>query len=169
MSGTGVRGMTIVEVLVAMVLLSMMLGGVLSAVELSARTQYSTADVAIARSLAADLLEEVCGQPYVDPVDPNESGLGADEDAGDRSTFDDVDDYHGWMQKPPLHADGTPIPGAAAWQRRVFVRLVDPSVPDLVVGAESGGKLVIVRVSRGPVVYSEMRRLRTQTWDRFTE
>lgn len=169
MSGLRPRGMTIVEVLVAMVLLSMMLGGVLSAVELSARAQHSTADIATARSLAADLLEEVCAQPYVDPADPDESGLGADEDAGDRSTFDDVDDYHGWMQMPPLFADGTPIPGVGAWQRRVFVRLVDPSAPDVIVGAESGGKLVIVRVARGPVVYAEMKRLRTQTWDRFTQ
>lgn len=169
MNGVHRRGMTIVEVLVAMVLLSMMLGGVLSAVELSARTQHSTADLAMARSLAADLLEEVCGQPYVDPADPDESGLGADEVAGDRSTFDDVDDYHGWMQKPAEFADGTPIPGADAWQRRVFVRLVDPSAPDVILGTESGGKLVIVRVSRGSVVYSEMRRLRTQSWDRFTE
>lgn len=169
MSGTRGRAMTIVEVLVAMVLLSMLLGGVLSAVELSARTQYSTADMAMARSLAADLLEEVCAQPYVDPADPNEAGLGADEVAGDRTTFDDVDDYHGWMQKPPLFADGTPIPGAGAWQRRVFVRLVDPTVPDVVVGSESGGKLVIVRVTRGPVIYAEMKRLRTQTWDRFTD
>ncbi|MFG0243766.1 MAG: hypothetical protein ACF8R9_13350 [Phycisphaerales bacterium JB054] len=161
--------MTIVEVLVAMVLLSMLLGGVLSAVELSARTQHSTADIAMARSLAADLLEEVCGQPYVDPADPNESGLGADENASDRSTFDDVDDYHGWMQKPPLLADGTPVPGAEAWQRRVFVRLVDPSAPDVILGTESGGKLVIVRVTRGTTIYAEMSRLRTQTWDRFTE
>ncbi|MFG0258926.1 MAG: prepilin-type N-terminal cleavage/methylation domain-containing protein [Phycisphaerales bacterium JB041] len=163
------RGMTIVEVLVAMVLLSMMLGGVLSAVELSARTQHSTADVAMARSLAADLLEEACGKPYVDPADPNETGLGADENASDRSTFDDVDDYHGWMQKPPLFADGSAIPGAAAWQRRVFVRLVDPSDPNVILGTESGGKLVIVRVTRGPVIYAEMSRLRTQSWDRFTE
>lgn len=160
--------MTIVEVLVAMLLLSMLLGGVLSAVELSARTQHSTADRVYARSLAADLLVEIAGKPYVDPADDAESGLGVDEVAGNRSTFDDVDDYHGWIKSPPQDASGNALPDSAGWQRRVFVRLVDPTNPDVVTGTEDGGKLIIVRVSRGGVVYSEMSRLRTLAWDRAT-
>lgn len=169
MIGVPRRAMTIVEVVVAMVLLSMMLGGVLSAVELSARTQHSTADLVYARSLAADLMEEICGMPYVDPADPTESGLGADEDASDRQTFDDVDDYDGWNTVPPKHADGTAIAGADGWRRRVFVKLVDPNAPDTVTGVEAGGKKVIVRVSRGSIVYAEIARLRTQAWDDATE
>ena len=161
------RAMTIVEVLVALVLLSMMLGGVLSAVELSARTQHGTADRVLARSLAADLLDEVCSMPYEDDV-YGEFGIGVDEDPGDRSTFDDVDDYHGWLRNPPEFRDGSPIPGTDGWQRRVFVRLVDPANPNAILGVESGGKLVIVRVSRGGVVYSEMARLRTRSWNPST-
>lgn len=158
-----------VEVIVAMVLLSALLGGVLSAVEMSARTQRGTQVRLMAVSLASDLMEEVCGTAYWDPDLGGGFGVGADEDPSDRSTFDDVDDYYAWVESPPTFRDGTPIPGAEGWTRRVIVRWVDPADPSLVVWSETGVKLVVVRAERDGVVYSELSRLRTRALDAAQE
>ncbi len=164
-----VAGMTIIEVILAMVLLSMMLGGVLSAVELSARAQHSTADAIYARSLAADLLEEICGYPYNDPSGAAEYSVGGDEDPGDRSTFDDVDDFDGWSESPPIQADGTPVPGAHGWTRIVTIKWVDPQNPSLGSVTETGAKRVQVGVSRGGVTYAVISRIRTAALDASTD
>jgi len=158
-------GMTIIEVVLAMVLLSMMLGAVLSAVELSARTQHSTADATYARSLAADLLEEVCGFAYADPAGAAEFAVGGDENAADRSTFDDVDDFDGWSESPPIQSDGTPVPGSDGWTRIVNVKWVDPLDPSIESVTETGAKRVQVGVSRGGVTYAVITRIRTAALD----
>lgn len=159
------RAMTMVEVIISMVLLSMLLAGVLSAVELSARTQHSTAVIITGRTLAADLLEEICDAAYADPVNANEFGPGADEDASDRSTFDDVDDYHNWSESPPAAADGALVTGASAWTRNVSVRWVDPLDPQTSAFGESGAKLITVEAVRAGVIYASVSRVRTRGWD----
>lgn len=160
-----VAGMTIIEVIVAMVLLSMMLGAVLSTVELSARTQHAAADRTYARSLAADLLEEICDYPYDDPSGAAEFDVGADESASDRATFDDVDDFDGWSESPPIRSDGTPVPGAGGWTRSVVVKWVDPLDPSNGSVTETGAKRVQVGVSRGGVTYAVISRIRTAALD----
>lgn len=157
--------MTLVEVIVSMLLLTAVLGGALSAVTLSARGQNSTSDALTARMLAADLLEVICDFPYDDPADNTEFDVGGDEVDADKTTFDDLDDFHGWTETPPSRMNGTAIPGASAWTRTVTVEWVDPLSPSTTSGSESGAKLVTITVERAGATYASMSRVRTRALD----
>ena len=102
---------------------------------------------------------------YEEPVDTPVFGPEATEDAGgNRTEYDDVDDYHGWVAGPPQERDGTALPGLTGWQRSVSVDYVDPDVPETVVGSDQGVKRVTVTVSRDGTPVVTLRTLVTEAW-----
>ncbi len=79
----------------------------------------------------------------------------------DKTTLDDVDDFDGYAETPPLYADGTAMAGLSAWTRRVRVQWVDRNDPSLVVGSETGVKRIIVTVEKNGVGDGRRTALRT--------
>jgi type II secretory pathway pseudopilin PulG len=100
-----------------------------------------------ARTLAHSLLQEVLTRDYADADRPDHWGLESDEVAGDRSTYDDVDDYDGFSESPPTLPDGTAIPGFDNFGWSVQVDWVDLSIyPGGVRGYETSIKRILVEV-----------------------
>ncbi len=62
---------------------------------------------------------------FRDRVDPI-YGLESNENASDRNTFDDVDDYNGYTAAPPTHRDGATIDGYEGWSFSVSITPADP-------------------------------------------
>lgn len=117
------RGFTLIEMSLTVIIV-----GVTAAVLASLYAVTSRAFVEIrvknkANSLAIAAMEEIKCRKW-DEAGPAKTksaiGLDAGETPGDKTTFDDIDDFNGYSESPPRYQDGTPIPGLA-----VFSIIVD--------------------------------------------
>jgi type II secretory pathway pseudopilin PulG len=140
---------------VSIAIVGIMLVAALNAVGASKATQRRIADRTRAMLLAQDLLAEILQKEYEEPGGAASLGPDSGETGGDRSEFDDVDDYHDWSSVPPQSADGTDFADLENWKRTVVVAWVDSADLTQVKVSESGVKLITVTVSfRGAFVIS---------------
>jgi prepilin-type N-terminal cleavage/methylation domain-containing protein len=118
-------GVTLIEIMVALILVSTVL---LVSLTASANLLRNTAQrrAAIdAEGLAGQILDEISAQDFEDRATP-QFGLEPGETASDRTTYDDVDDYHGYVSDPPTHRDGTKMAGFDGWTFSVSVKPAAP-------------------------------------------
>ena len=159
------RAFTLVEAVVCTLVVAVLFLGAVQAVGLSARIQFTAAERARGRALASALLDEVVQQKY---ASTSTSPLAYDLLYGDpkansasgRWGFDDVDDYKGYAEKPPVNRDGTTIRGASEYRRQVDVMLVSPLDPSQPSGGDAGLKRVTVTVTRGRQLVARMTAFR---------
>jgi hypothetical protein len=158
--------MTLVEVVISMAVLSIVLVSLLQGAAISVGMQRSTAHQVAAESLARELLDWVCALPYDDPDGDAGPGLDAGELAADRATFDDLDDFGGWSETPPVRPDGVAMPGFAAWERAVEVENVDPAgLAATAANDDRGAKRVSVSVWRSGKLLAQLERVRYRAAD----
>lgn len=160
------RGFTLIEAIVSLVIVSVMLVAALDTLGAARMTQYRVAERSRALALAQDLMAEILQQAYADPeYGPDSFGVGADEAAtGDRSLYEDVDDYNGWSASPPEFKDGTTIPDADEYGRSVAVAWVGPADLEVASGGNTGIKRIIVTVSHQDREIITLIGYRTQAW-----
>lgn len=133
------RGVTLIELIVAMLVISVAMVGVLMVMNY---TVSRSADPVIqhqALAIAEAYLEEIQLKAYSDP----------DGSSGEsRANYDDVDDYDGLNDDPPLDQSGTEITALAGYRVSVSVRphSFGPA------GTQVAGKKITVRVQRGSEV-----------------
>ena len=96
-------GFTLVEVLVASVILALAVTGIAFAVSSSHALTYEALHNERATALAEALLEEILSLPYADPQ--GGTTIGPDAGEGARSTFDNADDYHGYSESAGAAVD----------------------------------------------------------------
>ncbi|HUU96712.1 MAG TPA: hypothetical protein VM487_13315 [Phycisphaerae bacterium] len=160
----GKRALTLAEAVVSMVIISVMLVAALNTVGASRTTQQKIADRSRGFLLAEDLMSEILRQAYEDSgLAPGSFGLGSDEIGdGDRSLWDDVDDYDGWSASPPQQKDGTVIPDLAGWGRSVTVARADPGDFEAAAPAtDTGVKQIRVNVTHDDAVVVSLVAVRT--------
>ena len=132
-------GMTLVELIVAMVIVTIALGGVLAVMNFS--TQHSS-DAALQMqsvSIAEAYMEEITLKNYADPDADGE---------GSRALFDDVDDYNGLSDSGAHDQNGNLITGLAGYNVNVSVvphsyGTVDGLKIDVTVTDPAGGNLTL--------------------------
>lgn len=128
-----VRGFTLVELVVTMVVISIAVLAIGQALSFAFARQSDGLWQAKAVALAESYVEEILARRFdeaapvggVPPCAPSAipcSAAGADGEP--RAQFDDVDDYHGLNEQPPLDADGNPRAEYARY--RVQVRVAYP-------------------------------------------
>jgi len=120
------RGVTLVELLLAMLIISVAVASVLGVLGL---TSGRSADPLLARqslAVAESLLQEILSQPFTaSDLDggPDAIGPEAGETRGSAITpFDHVDDYHGYTLNGIVKADGTPIAGLSGYSTAVAIQ-----------------------------------------------
>lgn len=153
---------TIVEVSVCVVIVGVMLAAVMQTVGQSSLMQFRVAERTRGAQLARSLLAEVMQQPYTDPV-VTTTTIGP-EGGETRATWDDVDDYDGLVESPPVNKDGTSmnVPSAGTWRRTVSVTWINPStLATASPQVESGAKLVTVSVYHRSVLVAKLSAVRT--------
>jgi Tfp pilus assembly protein PilV len=91
----GLRGFTLVEALIASVILALATVAVLGPVLASQQQAQAIDSGSETLVLAQQLMEEITAKPFADPTDGN-TVMGAGADETDRSLFDNADDYHGY-------------------------------------------------------------------------
>ena len=89
------HGLTIVECLIAMTILSVVVLVTCHTLAAGQRHVHHGDRIALAARLGRDLLEEIAARAYRDPQTPANFGAEAGEA---RDTFDDADDYHNFAE-----------------------------------------------------------------------
>jgi hypothetical protein len=154
------------ETIVATMIVGVMLVAALRAVGASASVQFAAADRARGRALAASLMAEIVQQKYSSTAPRGGTtglifGGGGGLQPGNRETFDDLDDYHGYADAPPLERDGCAIAGGAAYRRQVAVEKVNPYNLAQTSSSETGIKRITVTVTRNNLVVARLVAVRT--------
>ncbi len=150
---TRTRGFTLAESAISLVIVSVMMCGALTAVATAARGGRLEADRQRGLQLAEQLMAEILSKGYSEP-DSTVATLGPlpAEAIGNRSLFDDVDDYHDWKEPQSTedvgleYADGTPIPQTQGWERNVDVFHVSKANLNVNCGVDQGLKRILVEV-----------------------
>ncbi|MHC5111951.1 MAG: hypothetical protein ACYTHJ_18980 [Planctomycetota bacterium] len=145
------KAISLVESSISVGIVGVMLVASLNTLGGSRMSQRANLDKRYGYYLAETLMEEILEQDYVDEVEGDGSfgRLETESATGDRSLFNDVDDYNTWSYTPPLLKDGTPLTEFVDWERSVEVVRVDNVDRSSVVSSESGLKRITVTVKRG--------------------
>lgn len=148
--------------MLACVILAAVVSAMVMPFAAGAQNDQANARQALAVALAQDLMEEVLSKPFDDPGGAARTpGPDAGEAAGNRATFDNVDDYHGYTEQAgtirPFQQTRAADPLAAALSRGAtveYVRLAgqDPAIPMNVCR-------VTVRVCQGGMELAKLSRL----------
>ena len=139
-------GFTLVEMIVAIVVIGVGLAGVIVAFTTTVR---SSADPLIRKqmlSIAEEMLEEALLKPFaVSGTAPGNVLVACGTAAAARSAFDDVSDYNGYATNGICDIDGAAVTGLSAYNLRVAVNAAAS------LGDVAGGnvKQVTVTVTHG--------------------
>jgi hypothetical protein len=156
------RGLTLVEVTMAMLLVSVMLVAAMHATAGSGLIQYKSAERSTGRLLADGLIAEIIATAYEEPDSTPAFGLESGETSLARTNWDDVDDFNGWTESPPLLRSGLGTTLESAWERSVKVERVSASNPTQVVAAETGAKRITVTVRHNRLIVATRVAVRTK-------
>jgi len=157
----GCHGFSLLEAIIAVVLVGLVLVAafhVLGGTTLSARL---TSLRATGLLLAEHLMAEVLAADYADPDQTPTFGPEPGESGGNRSAFDDVDDYHDWTDSPPKKPDGSKLGDFSGWTRTVTVDYVDPTDLLSPIGSDAGVKRITVVASFEGKPRAELVAIRT--------
>jgi prepilin-type N-terminal cleavage/methylation domain-containing protein len=155
------RGFTLVEISIAIVLISGILLAALDSVAAVAATRKSTADRAAAAARAHELASEILSLPFFDPQTNSATiGPGMGESGATRQNFDNAADYHGWTGAPQTKS-GTPITlfRSAAEGVIVIERLSRAHGPEL--GGSARVHEITITITRGSDVMYRLTVLKT--------
>ena len=149
--------MTLVEAVVAVLIVGVMLAASIATVGASRKALGAGSDRTQGLELASELMDEIMAQPYDDP-----NGVAAIPSTGDRSQFNNLGDYAGWTETPPADKAGTPRPGFTGWTRQVAIRYLLPGNVGSASATDQGVSQVTVRVLRGSTEAARLTGLRTR-------
>ncbi|MFK8112763.1 MAG: prepilin-type N-terminal cleavage/methylation domain-containing protein [Rubripirellula sp.] len=139
-------GVTMIEVMVSLVLVSTILLVSLSASANLLRNDVQQRNSTDGKILAQRLMDEVSAMEFEDTSEPI-FGLETGESGSNRSAFDDVDDYHGYTMSPPTYRDGTTINGFTTWSVSITVTPVEPDATGVTTAAANANsplRLIVV-------------------------
>jgi len=148
------RGHTLIELLIGMVILAF---AILSLIQLFSNLSVQRVHASYrnnATLLAQELTEEIMSKKFDEngekDINGNWSNIGIDtgETSGDKSTYDDVDDFNGWSETM-----GSPFSG---FTRTVDVIYVAPGSLDASSTIDNSYKRVNVKVFNGGVEYANV-------------
>tara|TARA_R110002049_G_scaffold4601_5_gene32070 strand:- start:108811 stop:109374 length:564 start_codon:yes stop_codon:yes gene_type:complete len=97
--------------------------------------------------LATIFLDEITTRRFAD-ADANATfGIEPDELNSDRTTFDDVDDYHNYSSATPTYRDGSTIDGFTGWSVSVAIERADVDGNGIVLSGNSDSPLRLATVN----------------------
>jgi len=165
-------GFTLVEMILSLTILAVAIPVLVSLFSGGLRQPQWAREQTQALFLAQGLMEEIVTHKWDEAATPpghtnvpSTIGLDAGEVIGDRSTYDDIDDYDGLLDNPMHDAKGTTLTGFAGFWSQTHVDYVasDKATPDfdtaLGKGAGTDFKRVNVTVNwpDGNVTLTAMR------------
>jgi hypothetical protein len=136
----------------------------LNALSASKRREAGTTNQVRGKQLAADLVNEILRQAYEEPAGTATFGPETGESIGNRTLFDDVDDYSNWTSTPPKDRSGTVITGFTGWTQSVTVAWADPATLATTTSTNTGLKKITVSISRSSTTVAQIVCYRSAAW-----
>jgi Tfp pilus assembly protein PilV len=155
-------GISLIETVLSLLIISGAFVASLNAISGARASQAIAAQQRLGLVLAEDLMAEILSQPYKEST---LLGLEFGENTGDRSNFDDIDDYKGWTSTPPTDVNGNVIEGTTGYTRKVqvnYVRLWSPTETTL---SDQGMLRIIVTVTRGGKEVARLTSYRSDIYE----
>jgi MSHA pilin protein MshD len=157
------RGFTMAEIVVSTAIIGVMIVAALDAVGMAARTRRLNADRLAGEALAQELMAEVMSMPYTDPESPGGAiGFDSGESSANRSTFDDVDDYHNYSATSVQSRSGDVYSGYTNWGQQVTVTYADRTTA-AASGSDTGLKRITVTVTSPTFETTQLIALRSNS------
>lgn len=150
-SAKRLRGFTLGEAAISTVVVAVMMGAALGSVARTGQFRRISNELQMAHGLGEQLMAEILCKSYWDPSSSSPTAIGpsaAEAATGNRSKFNDVDDFHGWIECPLQSPDGSTLGADAGWYRWVQVSFVHWSNLEATVGSDQGLKRIRVEVGR---------------------
>jgi MSHA pilin protein MshD len=114
------RGFTLVEMIIAIVIIGFGVAGVLTAFQSSVRGSAQPLITKQMLAAAEEMMEEILLKPYaVSGAPPSNSATSCTSTASVRTGFDDVRDYNNYQTSGICTADGAPVAGLSSYNMRV--------------------------------------------------
>lgn len=142
-------GVTLIEIMVSMVLVATVLLVSLTASANLLRNNAQRRAAVEGEELGGQIVDEISALDFRDRESPV-FGLEAGETAANRTTYDDVDDYHGYVSTPPTHRDGTTIAGYQGWTFSVVILPAEPDATGIVTSNDDQKPMRIIVVTCTP-------------------
>ncbi len=121
-------GLSYVEIIMATMIMSILLVAALNLFANLGRSKTNVMKHDASTVASLDLIKEIMERNYKDPTTPTDFGADPCElIGGNRSFYDDIDDYNNLIEHPPKYLDGTNIPGYEDMTRSTKVRWVKAS------------------------------------------
>ena len=158
------RGTSLAECLVATVIVAVLMIAALSSAGASLRMTQTIDDCGRAQRLAGDLANEILLKAYQEPDGSISLGIDPSESTGNRSLFDDVDDYSNWSASPPTDPAGTILPGLSDWRQSVTVSWADPITLNSTAFTKTGLKRFVVTISKNGAALASIVAYRSIAW-----
>jgi hypothetical protein len=130
----------------------------------SVRTTQGIDDLGRAQRLAGDLMNEILLQAYQNPSGCTSMGMDPGENTGNRSLFNDVDDYLNWNSSPPTDSAGNVLAGFTGWTQAVSVIWADPTSLGSTASANTGLKKMTVTISKNGTTLASIAGYRSIAW-----
>ena len=159
------NGFTLIEIIISLVVLGFALFGLINLFMNLSVQNVAAQYRGTATMLAQELLEEIKAKRFdestLKDINGNWSNFGnpgtdSGENATNRATFDDVDDYNGWSESL-----SSPYTGFTRTASVIYVASGDLNTSST---RDNDYKKVIVTVSRGGATYSQLSTL--MSWAR---
>lgn len=129
------RGFTLIELVMAIVVLGVGLAGLLLAFSTTARADGDPMVQRQLSAIASEMLEEIQLKPYAASAHAAPAGCA-------RDTYNDVSDYHGYSRTGICTIDGVAIPALASYA-------VSVTVTTTTLSGIAAAKRIVVTVSQG--------------------
>jgi len=163
LNGARRRGTSLIEVVMAILVMGVILVGALSLAGAAIRSRRVAADQNTGAYLADELIAEIMSLPYTDPEDGGSNrGLESGENNATRADFDDVDDYENWTESEIQEKDGTVQADYAGWSRSVRVAWAQRLTGDEWWFYDTGLKRIVVTVTAPDGAETERIGLRNE-------
>jgi prepilin-type N-terminal cleavage/methylation domain-containing protein len=141
------KGFTLIEVVLAVFIIGVALVTLLSMLSMGLKGDVLAREVTVAGGLAREMMEEIKSKTFEEGI--GSFGRESGEDTGDRTNYDDVDDYDDWSS-PPEDAGGVALSAYSDLTRSVVVRNVaDDDYSSGQSGGSTGSKEITVTISKG--------------------
>jgi hypothetical protein len=150
-------GFSIIEALIAIVLVGMAVASLLAANMAFTKANGIGTDLSTAEFLAEQIRELTALLPVVDPE--TEDAVFGPESGETLSTYDDLDDFDGLSFSPPIGADRAPLVDYGAFSQQVTVQNVNASDFEQIV-ADHTSSFVRVAVK----VYLNSKEISSVSW-----
>ena len=161
------RGITLMETVLSLLILSGAFVAALTTIASARGAQAVIADRQLGTVLAENLMAEILAQASYQ--EGASLGPDAGESTGDRTAFDDIDDYDRWSSSPATDRDGNKLYPGMNYARSVEVTYVDPDDPDQTSVTDQGLKRIVVRVTHRSKQVAELIAYRSDVWQAAEE